>query len=173
MILPKEKRVVPANDNVVSTLQDSADRPDSGKVSSPEQVPSPPLPSFKVRVSRLMVVPPRAEVCIEVLFAAPDLCFLQALARENSLGVYMANGIADILPNKPLQVRVINTSEIARKIPKGMILGHALPHPTGIIALADDEESCGEYRTPPEEGQAPSAADVAWFSPRSDPRPVP
>jgi hypothetical protein len=66
----------------------------------------------------------------------------------------MANGIADILPNKPFQVRVINTSEIARQIPKGMILGHALPHTTEIIALADDEESCGEYRKPP--GRRPS-----------------
>jgi hypothetical protein len=32
MILPKEKRVVLANDNVVQILQDSADRPDSGNV---------------------------------------------------------------------------------------------------------------------------------------------
>jgi hypothetical protein len=61
------------------------------------------------------------------------LCFLQALFRGNNVGVYMANGIADILPNKPFQVRVINTSERVRKRPKGMILGHALPHPTGII----------------------------------------
>jgi hypothetical protein len=64
MILPKEKRVVLANDNVVSILQDSADRPDYGKKSSPEQVSSPPLPSSKVRVARLTVVPPRAEVCV-------------------------------------------------------------------------------------------------------------
>jgi hypothetical protein len=152
MILSKEKRVVLANDNVVSILQDSADRPNYGKVSSPEQVSSPPLPSSKVRVARLTVVPPRTEVYVDVLCSAPGLCFLQALARGNSMGVYMANGIADIQPNKPFQVRVINISEIARKIPKGMILGHALPHPTGIIAVADDEESCGEYRKPPEEG---------------------
>jgi hypothetical protein len=98
--------------------------------------------------ARLTVLPPRAEVSVDVLCAAPGLCFLQALARGNSLGIYMANGIADILPNKPFQVRVINTSEIERKIPKGMILGHALPHPTGIIALADDEESCGKHRKP-------------------------
>jgi hypothetical protein len=157
----------------VSILQDSVDRLDSGKVWSPEQVPSTPPPSSKVRVARLTVVSPRAEVCVEVLCAAPGLCFLQALARGNSLGIYMANGIADILPNKAFQVRVINTSEIARNIPKGMILWHALPHPTGIIALADDEESCGEYRKPLEEGQIPSATDVAWFLLRSDPPPVP
>jgi hypothetical protein len=173
MILPKEKLVVLANDNVVSILQDSADRPDSGKLSGPEQVLSPPLPSSNVIVARLKFVPPRAEVCVEVLFATPGLCFLQALPRGNTLGVYMANGIADILLNQPFEVRVIKTSEIARKIPKGMILGHVLPHPTGIIALADDEESCGKYRTPPEEGQAPSATDVAWFSLIQDQPPVP
>jgi Retroviral aspartyl protease len=173
MILPKEKRVVLANENMVSILQDSEDRPYIGKVSSPEQVPSTPLPSSKVRVARLTIVPPRAEVCVEALCAAPGLCFLQALARGNNLGAYMFNGIANILPNKPFQVRVINTSEIARTIPKGMILEHALPHPTGIIALADDEEIFGEYRKPPEEGQVPSATDVAWFSLRSDHPPVP
>lgn len=173
MILPKEKRVVLTNDNVVSILQDSADRPDSGKVPSPEQVSSPPVPSSKVRVAHLTVVPPRAEVCVDVHCAAPGLCFLQALASGNSLGVYMANGIADILPNTPFQVRVINTSDRARKIPKGMILGHALPHPTGIIALADDEGSGGTYRKMSEEGPSPSPEDVAWFSLRQDPPPVP
>jgi hypothetical protein len=77
MILLKEKRVVLANDIVVSILQDSADRPDSGKVLSPEQVSSSPLRSSKVRVARLTVefikiefqfsLPPRAEVCVDVL----------------------------------------------------------------------------------------------------------
>jgi hypothetical protein len=118
-------------------------------------------------------VPPRAEVCVDVLCAAPGPCFLQALARGNRLGVYMADGIADILPKKQFQVRVINTSERARKLPKGMILGHVLPHPTGIIALADFKGSCGTYRKPPEEGHSPSSVDVAWFSLRQDPPPVP
>jgi hypothetical protein len=44
-----------------------------------------------------------------------------------------------------------------------------LPH----IALADDEENCGKYRYPPEEGQAPSPTDFAWFSLRPDPPQVP
>jgi hypothetical protein len=39
---------------------------------------------------------------------------------------------------------------------------------TGIIALADDEGSCGTYRKPLEEGQAPSPTYVAWFSLRQD-----
>jgi hypothetical protein len=73
----------------------------------------------------------------------------------------MANGIADILPNKPFQVRAINTSDRQREIPKGMILGHVLPHPTGIIALADDEGSCGTDRKRPEESQSSSSANVA------------
>ena len=54
-----------------------------------------------------------------------------------------------------------------------MILGHALPHPTGIIALADDEGSGGTYRKMSEEGPSPSPEDVAWFSLRQDPPPVP
>jgi gag-polyprotein putative aspartyl protease len=45
MISPKEKYVVLANDNLVSIFQDAADWLDYGKVSSPEQVSSPPPPS--------------------------------------------------------------------------------------------------------------------------------
>jgi hypothetical protein len=72
--------------------------------------------------------------------AAPGLRFLQALAKHNGLGVYMANGVAEVLPFQPFQVRVLNSSPRERKLPKGMILGHSLPHPKGIVALVEDDD---------------------------------
>ena len=53
----------------------------------------------------------------------------------------MANGVAEILPMQPFAVRVINTSNKERRIPKVMILGHALPHPLGIVAVTELEKS--------------------------------
>jgi hypothetical protein len=51
----------------------------------------------------------------------------------------MANGVADILPLQPFPIRVLNTSHRERKLTKKMVLGHALPHPTGIVALVDED----------------------------------
>jgi hypothetical protein len=49
----------------------------------------------------------------------------------------MANGLDEVLPNRPFRVRVVNSSEKDRKLPKGMVLGKALPFPTGIVSLAE------------------------------------
>jgi hypothetical protein len=49
----------------------------------------------------------------------------------------MANGLAEILPFRPFCVRVVNSSEKDRKLPKRMVLGNALPHPMGIVALSE------------------------------------
>jgi hypothetical protein len=51
----------------------------------------------------------------------------------------MANGVAESLPMQPFPVRIINRSDRERNIPKGMVVGHALPHPLGIIAVANQE----------------------------------
>jgi hypothetical protein len=50
----------------------------------------------------------------------------------------MANGIAEVLPLQPFSIRVMSTSHRERRIQKGMILGQALPHSTGIVSLVDD-----------------------------------
>jgi hypothetical protein len=52
----------------------------------------------------------------------------------------MANGVAEIWPNQPFTVRVINTSMKSHRLPKGMFLGHALPHPTSMMALIADTD---------------------------------
>jgi hypothetical protein len=95
----------------------------------------------KIRLAKFTAVPARAESTVWVQCAEPGLRFLQALQRSNTLGTYMANGVAEILPMQPFAVRVVNTSDREWKLPKGMILGHALPHPLGIVAVTELEKS--------------------------------
>jgi hypothetical protein len=99
----------------------------------------------------MIVLPPRSECVVPVQCAAPGLRFLQARLRENAAGVHMANGVAEIWPNQPLTVPVINTSMKSHRLPKGMVLGHALPHQTSIVALIADTYivEVPETATPP------------------------
>jgi hypothetical protein len=141
-ISPKEKRVLVSDGSIIPILQDSAAVPVNGK-RAPTAKPA--IPSTKVRVAKLTTLTPRAECLVWVQCASSGLRFLQALRKGSTLGVYMANGVADVMPLKPFQVRVINTSERERKLHKGMILGHALPHLKGIVALVDE---MGSNQTP-------------------------
>jgi hypothetical protein len=50
----------------------------------------------------------------------------------------MANGIADILPSQSLPVKVINTSQRERVLPKEMVFGNAMIHPKEIFALVEE-----------------------------------
>ena len=59
------------------------------------------------------------------------LHFLQASHKPHlEKGLLMANGVADSLLLKPFRVRVMNLSEVPRLLPKGMVLGYVMPHPT-------------------------------------------
>jgi Retroviral aspartyl protease len=133
-ILPKEKKVLLENVGVVAILQDS-ELLQPGAEKEPVSKSS---PSTKVRVAKWTVLPPRSETHVWVQSESPGLRFLQAWLRTPSNGVYLSNGIAEIVPHKPFQVRVVNTSLKERRLPKQMVLGHALPHPKGIVALVED-----------------------------------
>jgi hypothetical protein len=67
----------------------------------------------------------------------------------------MANGVAEIWPNQPFTVRVVNNSMNIHRLPKGMVLGHALPHPTSMVALIADTDvvDVPERETPPPSSQ--------------------
>jgi hypothetical protein len=93
--------------------------------------------STKVRIARYATIPARSEGFVDVQCEAPGLRFLQASLRGSSLGVYMANGLAEILLFRPFRVLVVNSSEKYRKLPKWVVLGNALPHPMGIVALSE------------------------------------
>jgi hypothetical protein len=125
VILSREKRVTLANGSVIPILQDSDPPSVAVQPIPPRDLP----PSTKVRVAKMIVLPPRSDCVVPVQCAAPGLRFLQAGLRDNATVVHMANGVAEILPTQSFTVRVVNTSMKIRRLPKGMVLGHALPHP--------------------------------------------
>jgi Retroviral aspartyl protease len=112
-ILPKEKRVLLSDDSVIPILQDSEIFPDIRKRGTPKK---PILASTKIKVAKFTILPPRSEATIWVQCAAPGLRFLQALNKRNALGVYMANGIAEVLPLQPFPIRVMNTSVVKKPL---------------------------------------------------------
>jgi hypothetical protein len=97
-------------------------------------------PSTKVRVAKAVQLPPRSETHVTVQTASTGLRFLQSKASTiDSLGITMANGVAEVQPHVPFRVRVINLSAEQRLLKKDMVLGFALPHPTMVFTLPDNE----------------------------------
>jgi hypothetical protein len=98
-----------------------------------------PTPSTNIRLARFAKIAAISECLVEVQCDAPGLHFLQASLRHSSTGVYMDNGLSEILPNRIFRVRVFNASLTDRLLPKGIILGYAMPHPTGIFSVVEQE----------------------------------
>jgi hypothetical protein len=97
------------------------------------------LASTKVRAAQRVVITPRCEVHVSLQTAASELCLIQnRICAGPGQGLSLANGIADVRPQVPFKVRVINTSHQERKFPKGMVLGVAIPHPEQVVSLASD-----------------------------------
>jgi hypothetical protein len=73
------------------------------------------------------------------------LCFLHNSGRTlERHEISMANLIAEVQAHVPFGVRVINTSNQSRSLPKGMILGWALPHPAHMLAVPDSTKNAAE-----------------------------
>jgi hypothetical protein len=163
-ILPKEKRILLSDNSAVYILQDSDPLTTPAQKAKPPTAPS----STLIRVARSIVVPPQGESLVVVQCAAPGLRFLQSRSSMDSHGVYMANGIAEILPLQPFTIRVFNTSSLERRLPKCMVLGHALPHPKGMVAFFDVEieSRCG--RTETYIGETPVGDKVPHLPDRPD-----
>jgi hypothetical protein len=164
-ILPKERRVRLTEGGSVAILRADG-TPDSDRRHAMRDQRSKP-PSPKIRVATLSLIKARSEAFVPVVCQAPGLRFLQANLRGRAIGTYMANGVAEVIPGQAFLVRVVNTSLQDRKLPKGMILGLALPHPTGIVTLADLQV------TSPESDSRRSLSEAEEYALRRDPPPVP
>jgi hypothetical protein len=135
-IHPKEKRVF-LNDGAPVAILHAATHPAMGETDVERG--RKPTPSTKIRIARFAKIPSRSECLGEVQCDASGLRFLQASLRHSFTRVYMANGLAEILSNRIIRVRVVNASLTDRLIPKGMILGYTMPEPTGFFSLKEQE----------------------------------
>ncbi len=64
-----------------------------------------------------------------------------SVSVQNYEGLYqakavtVANGEADIVALVLFTIRIMNPSTISRYLPKGMVVAHAMTHPTAVVAL--------------------------------------
>jgi hypothetical protein len=132
-ILPKEKKV-DLHDGASVAIDNESD----SNSNAPPREPAT-LASTKVRAAQRVVIPPRCEAHVAVKTAAIELCLIQNRIRSGpGQGLNLANGIAEVRPQVPFKVRVINTSHQERILPKGMVLGVAIPHPEQVVSLSSD-----------------------------------
>ena len=131
-------------DRVVHLLDGSSVAIQSAHGEGPNGAPPPPpretrAPSNKVRVAHALRIESLCEAEVWVQTHVGGLSFLQSAAGPHlEKGILMANGVADPIPNKPFRVRVMNLSRVPRFLPKGMVLGYAMPHPTRIVTLVGE-----------------------------------
>ena len=92
---------------------------------------APTTPSSKLRVAQTTTLPPMSETHFQVQSACAGLVFLEGRSdTHESMGVSLANGVAEVTPSQPFLVRVLNLSHQERVLPKNMVLGTVQPHPT-------------------------------------------
>jgi Retroviral aspartyl protease len=133
-ILPKEKKVRLSDASVIPSLRDSD--PLQPRL---EKEPRMESPSTKIRVVKFTTVPSMSESLVWVQRSSGTPVPAISGQTPRRIGYLHGEWLADILPLQPFPIKVLNTSTRDRVIPKGMLLGHALPHPKGIIALTSEE----------------------------------
>jgi hypothetical protein len=122
-ILPNEKKLELHDGSSVAIANES----DSASKAPPREPET--LASTKFLDAHRFLIPPRCEAHVAVQTTAIELCLIQNRIRAGPCqDLSLANGIADVRPQVPFKVRVINTSHQERIFPKGMVLGVELPH---------------------------------------------
>jgi hypothetical protein len=128
-IHPKERRVdLNEGGSVAITSGIDADNAASAQIREPTA-------STKVRLSRKTVIPPQCEAHVEVTFAASGLYQIFHHTKPSAPAITLASGIAEIRPNVPFRVRVINPTNRAHYLSKGMVIGIAAPAPARVFYL--------------------------------------
>lgn len=92
--------------------------------------------SQKVRLAEKVTVPPMTQITARAQSEVSGMRFLQShpkLFHRNM--TLMANGVMDILPNRPFSVTLSNFSDKTVTIPKNAVVALALPAPLGIVTL--------------------------------------
>jgi hypothetical protein len=132
-ILPKESKVY-LHDGASVAIENESD---SASKAPPREPAT--LASTKVRAAQRVIIPRRFEAHVAVQTAASELCLIHNRIRAGpSQRLGFANGIADVRPQVPFKVRVINTTQQERISPKGMVLGVSLPHLEQNVSLFSD-----------------------------------
>jgi hypothetical protein len=128
-IHPKERRVdLNEGGSVAITSGIDAENAASAKIREPAA-------STKVRLSRKTAISPRCEAHVEVTSVASGLYQIFHHTKPSATAITLASGIAEIRPNVPFWVRVINPTNRAHSLSKGMVIGIAAAAPARVFSL--------------------------------------
>jgi hypothetical protein len=72
---------------------------------------------------------------VEVTSAASGMYQIFHHTKPSAPAITLASGIAEIRPNVPFRVRVINPTNRAHSLSKGMVIGIAAPAPARVFSL--------------------------------------
>jgi hypothetical protein len=84
---------------------------------------------------------------VEVTSAASGLYQKFFHTMPSAPAITLASGIAEIRPNVPFRVRVINPTNRAHSLSKGMVIGIAAPAPARVFSL---DAHGAKFREPPQ-----------------------
>ena len=135
-ILPKERRFVFREEGSV-TLLGSAPGPEGSR--KDRENPPTRTRSNKVRVAKQFVLPPMSQVPVLVNTEARGLVFLQCNPKtvKKNLSL-MANGVMEPA-GLPFRVSMSNVRDRPVRIPKGAVIGLALPAPRAVLTITSQQ----------------------------------
>jgi hypothetical protein len=158
-IHPKE-RMVDLNEGGSVAIASGSDAENAASAQIRE-----PTASSKVRLSRKMVITPRCEAHVEVTSAASGLYQIFHHTKPSAPAITLAREIAEIQPNVPFRVRVINPTNRVHSLSKGMVIGIAAPAPARGFSL---DSHAAKFCEPPQ-GYGRSSAGLDVTDPEREP----
>jgi hypothetical protein len=105
---------------------------------------------------------------VEVASAASSLYQIFHHTKPSAPAITLASGIAEIRPNVPFRVRVINPTNRAHSLSKGMLIGIVAPAPARVFSL--DAQAAEFCELPQGYGRSSTGLDVSdpeWETPLS------
>ena len=104
-------------------------------------------PSRKIRLVRGVTIPPMTLAMVRAATPVGGICFLQNPPKtaHNNLTL-MAQGVMDVVPEKPFSVMFSNFGHRAVHIPKHTVVGLALSSPTHILTLGESAAEAAEAK---------------------------
>ena len=138
-ILPQRKRVLLQEGRPIALA--GATPSIQAKASKMTKLPQQTV-SNKVRVAKSTVIQPMTQSEVLVHTRKAGLVFLQGHSRlAQTKLTLMANGVMEVVPDKPFRVWVSNFSASPVRLPKDAVIGLAFPAPRSIYAITSESST--------------------------------
>ena len=132
-ILPMDDKIMMKDDSEVPILSRVGEH-DLSKVDlDPVRLDPAKRRSSAVRAFKGARLPPRSQTWVEVVTDFPGGVTIEPRTSLGSLGIVVANGVADVQPGVPFTILVANTRKKTIVVNRNTILARASEHPTWVM----------------------------------------